>query len=91
MERPADFESILDDYPVKLDNFEGPLDLLLFLIRRGAASHVASLFFLVPPVTALIAWAMFGEVLGPLEIAGVAVAAIGVLMVNRPGLFTRPA
>jgi drug/metabolite transporter (DMT)-like permease len=69
----------------------GAISLLLFLIRRGAASHVASLFFLVPPVTALIAWAMFGEVLGPLEIAGVAVAAIGVLMVNRPGLFTRPA
>jgi segregation and condensation protein A len=34
MERPADFESILDDYPVKLDTFEGPLDLLLFLIRK---------------------------------------------------------
>ncbi len=34
MERPADFESILDAYPVKLDNFEGPLDLLLFLIRK---------------------------------------------------------
>ena len=36
MERPADFESILDDYPVTLDNFEGPLDLLLFLIRKHA-------------------------------------------------------
>ncbi len=34
MERPADSESILDDYPVTLDNFEGPLDLLLFLIRK---------------------------------------------------------
>ena len=34
MERPADFESTLDDYPVTLDNFEGPLDLLLFLIRK---------------------------------------------------------
>ncbi len=34
MERPADFESILDAYPVTLDNFEGPLDLLLFLIRK---------------------------------------------------------
>ena len=34
MERPSDFESVLDDYPVKLDNFEGPLDLLLFLIRK---------------------------------------------------------
>ena len=32
--RPANFESSLEDYPVKLDNFEGPLDLLLHLIRR---------------------------------------------------------
>ena len=30
-----DFESILEDYPVKLDNFEGPLDLLLHLIRKN--------------------------------------------------------
>jgi len=62
----------------------GALSLLLFLIRRGAASNVASLFFLVPPTTALMAWGIFGEVLGPVEIAGVGVAAIGVLMVNRP-------
>ena len=35
MEIPNDFESILPDYPVKLDNFEGPLDLLLYLIKRN--------------------------------------------------------
>lgn len=34
MEIPHDFESILPDYPVKLDNFEGPLDLLLHLIKK---------------------------------------------------------
>ena len=33
--RPEDFESILEDYPVKLENFEGPLDLLLYLIRKN--------------------------------------------------------
>ena len=33
-ETPHDFESILPDYPVKLDNFEGPLDLLLHLIKQ---------------------------------------------------------
>lgn len=65
----------------------GALSLLLYLIRRGAASVVASLFFLVPPVTALMAWAMFGERMGPVEMAGVAATAIGVLMVNRPELF----
>ena len=32
--RPEDFESILENYPVRLANFEGPLDLLLHLIKR---------------------------------------------------------
>ena len=35
MELPSDFESVLPDYPVKLANFEGPLDLLLHLIRKN--------------------------------------------------------
>ncbi len=33
--RPGEFESVLEDYPVRLDNFEGPLDLLLHLIRKN--------------------------------------------------------
>lgn len=67
----------------------GAISLLYVLIRRGAASHVASLFFLVPAVTALMAWGLFGERLGPVELAGMATALLGVLMVNRPGLFSR--
>jgi len=35
METPSDFESILPGYPVKLANFEGPLDLLLYLIKKN--------------------------------------------------------
>jgi segregation and condensation protein A len=35
MELPSDFESVLPDYPVKLANFEGPLDLLVHLIRKN--------------------------------------------------------
>lgn len=65
----------------------GAVMLLFVLIRRGAASNVASLFFLVPPCTALIAWALFGERLGALSLAGLAATALGVLMVNRPALF----
>ena len=30
-----EFESILDAYPVRLQNFEGPLDLLLHLIKKS--------------------------------------------------------
>ena len=35
MDYASDFESILPDYPVKLANFEGPLDLLLHLIKKN--------------------------------------------------------
>jgi drug/metabolite transporter (DMT)-like permease len=61
----------------------GTISLLYLLIRRGAVSKIASLFFLVPPSTALIAWALFGETLGPLALGGMAVAAIGVGLVQR--------
>ena len=62
----------------------GAITLYYVLIRRGGASNVASLFFLVPPSTALIAWALFGETLGWPELLGMAIAALGVLLVNRP-------
>lgn len=61
----------------------GAIFLLFALIRRGAASRVASLFYLVPPVTALMAWALFGERLGPLALGGMAVTAVGVALVLR--------
>ena len=62
----------------------GAFSILLFLIRQGAASRVASLFFLVPPTTALMAWGAFGERLGPIELAGMVVAALGVALVGWP-------
>ncbi|MFY8092142.1 MAG: DMT family transporter [Niveispirillum sp.] len=61
----------------------GAIFLLFALIRRGAASRVASLFYLVPPVTALMAWVLFGERLGPLALGGMAVTAVGVALVLR--------
>ena len=57
--------------------------LLMIMIRRGAANRVAAWFYLVPPFTALFAWILFGETLGPLAIAGMAVASAGVALVNR--------
>lgn len=60
----------------------GAITLLMLLIRRGEASRVASLFFLVPPTTALLAWPLFGETLGPVALAGMALAAAGVALVN---------
>jgi drug/metabolite transporter (DMT)-like permease len=61
----------------------GAITLLFILIREGAAGKVASLFYLVPPVTALMAWGLFGETLGVFGIVGMAVAAVGVALVNR--------
>jgi drug/metabolite transporter (DMT)-like permease len=61
----------------------GAIFLLYILIRRGAAARVASLFYLVPPVTALTAWAMFDERLGLIALAGMALAVSGVALVNR--------
>ena len=48
-----------------------------------AAAQVASLFYLVPPATAVIAYLMFDERLGVLALAGMVVTAMGVALVNR--------
>ena len=59
----------------------GAVSLLMVLIRLGEASRVASLFYLVPPVTALVAFFLFDERLGPLALAGMVVAVLGVALV----------
>jgi len=61
----------------------GAISLLYVLIRRGAAADVASLFYLVPPSTALLGYALFGETLSPPTILGMVLAAVGVALVNR--------
>lgn len=59
----------------------GAISLLMTLIRVGEAARVASLFYLVPPVTALMAWALFDERLGLVGLAGMVLAAGGVALV----------
>lgn len=61
----------------------GAISLLNLLIRSGSAVNVASLFYLTPPTTALIAWAMFGETLSALAIAGMALAVSGVWLARK--------
>jgi drug/metabolite transporter (DMT)-like permease len=60
----------------------GAIWLLYFLIRGAAATRVVSLFYLTPPVTALMAWSLFGERLAPLALVGMAVCVAGVFLVN---------
>jgi drug/metabolite transporter (DMT)-like permease len=61
----------------------GGIGLLLVLIRRGAVAGVASLLYLVPPVSALMAYGLFGETLSPLQVVGMVVAAGGVAIASR--------
>lgn len=60
----------------------GAVWLLYFLIRRAAASRISSLFYLTPPATAVMAWALFGERLGPVALVGMGVCVAGVFLVN---------
>ncbi|WP_421995921.1 DMT family transporter [Roseococcus sp.] len=57
------------------------LSLLFAMLRHGEAARASSVFFLVPPLAGLIAWAVLGDVMSPLAIAGTAVAAFGVALV----------
>ncbi len=59
----------------------GAVTLLMVLIRLGEAARVASLFYLVPPVTALVAFFLFDERLTPVALAGMGVAVLGVALV----------
>ncbi|MEJ7771182.1 MAG: DMT family transporter [Geodermatophilaceae bacterium] len=61
----------------------GAVLLLLFLLKRGSASSVSSLFYLVPPATAIEAYLLFGEELAPISIVGVVVTALGVALALR--------
>lgn len=58
--------------------------LLLAMIRAGDVSRVSALFFLVPPLAAMLAWVMLDEIMPPLSWLGVAVAALGVYIATRP-------
>ena len=61
----------------------GSIGLLYWLIRRQAATSVASLFYLVPAVTAGMAYVLFGERLDTVAILGMVACAAAVFLVNR--------
>ena len=66
----------------------GGSSLLYLLIQRGAATAVTSLLYLVPPTTALMAWALFDEPITTVTLAGTALTALGVSLVVRPAKAT---
>ncbi len=60
----------------------GAISLLMIMIRRGAISRVAAYFYLVPPVTALMAYAVFGETMVPVQFVGMLLACLAVFLVT---------
>jgi drug/metabolite transporter (DMT)-like permease len=58
--------------------------LFFVLLRRGAVNQVAALFFLMPPVTAVADYLVLGDALSTYNVAGLALAALGVYLATRP-------
>ena len=63
----------------------GAIFLLMVMIRDGAMAKVSALFYLVPAVTALMAWALFGEALTWVQVGGMALATFGVALATAAG------
>ncbi|MCU0888125.1 MAG: DMT family transporter [Rubritepida sp.] len=59
------------------------LSLLFAMLRHGEAARVSSMFFLVPPIAAVMAWAVLGELPSLQALLGTAVAVVGVALVVR--------
>ena len=61
----------------------GAFTILMFLIKNYSASKTVSIFFLIPPTTAIMAWLFLNEVLTNLDLVGFAVATLGVYIATR--------
>ena len=61
----------------------GAFTILMFLIKRNSASKTVSVFFLIPPTTAIMAWFFLGESLNNVDIFGFIIATLGVYIATR--------
>ena len=61
----------------------GAFTILMFLIRNNSASKTVSVFFLIPPTSALMAWLFLNEQLTNLDLVGFLIATIGVYIATR--------
>ena len=62
----------------------GAFTILMYLIKAGSASQTATLFFLVPPVSAVMGWLFVNEQLTAIDITGLIIATVGVYVATRP-------
>ena len=58
----------------------GAFSILMFLLNKGSASKTVTLFFLIPPVTAIMAWVFLDAYLSNTDVLGFALATFGVLI-----------
>jgi drug/metabolite transporter (DMT)-like permease len=68
----------------------GAISLLYWLLRHGAISGVARLFYLVPAVTASMAWLLFDERLDAVALVGMGIIAVAVLLARPPVQAAKP-
>ena len=61
----------------------GAFTILQYLINTGTASRTATLFFLVPPVSVVMAWLFLSEKMTILDIGGLIIATLGVYIATR--------
>ncbi len=67
----------------------GGSSLLYMMIQKGAAAAVASLMYLVPPTTAVLAWVLFAEAITLATVLGTLLTALGVALVVWQPRLTR--
>ena len=61
----------------------GAFTILMFLIKKNSASKTVSIFFLIPPTSAIMAWFFLGEQLSDIDLMGFFVATLGVYIATR--------
>jgi drug/metabolite transporter (DMT)-like permease len=61
----------------------GAFTILMFLIKKNSASKTVSIFFLIPPTSAFMAWLFLNESLSRLDFLGFLIATFGVYIATR--------
>ena len=61
----------------------GAFTILMFLLKKNSASKTVSVFFLIPPTSAIMAWVFLGENLNTIDIFGFFIATLGVYIATR--------
>ena len=64
----------------------GAFTILMYLIKVGSASKTSNLFFLIPPVSALMAWYFLDEIILIYDIIGLLFCSFGVFLATKKNI-----